>query len=72
MNVRLVHAILAGAQILTAGTTLADLLGARIAGAIVLVVGAVQGGVAAYQYGQASTPAAPAEPDAVPNAGASA
>ncbi len=45
MSVRLVHAILAGLQILTAGTALADVIGPRWAALIALVVGAA---VAAY------------------------
>lgn len=53
LNVRTAHAVLAGAQILTAGTTLADILGLRTAGLIVLIVGACQGAIAAYQVGSA-------------------
>lgn len=63
MNLRLAHAILAGAQIATAGTTLADILGAKMAGLIVLLIGAAQGGLAVYQYGQ-NNPPTPTKPAA--------
>ena len=50
MNARLAHAILAGAQVVTAGSALADLIGGRWAAFIALLVGAGQAGVAVYQY----------------------
>lgn len=49
MNVRLVAALLAGAQILNAGTALAEVIGPKWAGLIGLVVGAAQAGLAAYR-----------------------
>jgi hypothetical protein len=55
VNVRLVAAILAGAQILNAGTALADVIGPRAAGLIGLVVGAAQAGLAAYRSGESKS-----------------
>lgn len=51
MTIRIIHAILAGLQILTAGSALADVIGERWAALIALMVGAVQAGVAAYDSG---------------------
>lgn len=48
MNLRILQALLAGAQILTAGTALADVIGLRWAALIALCVGAGQAAVAAY------------------------
>jgi hypothetical protein len=52
VNVRLVAALLAGAQILNAGTALADVIGPKWAGFIGLVVGAAQAALAAYRSGE--------------------
>lgn len=57
MNLRLLQALLAGAQILTAGTALADVIGLRWAALIALVVGSAQAALTAYN-GSASKPAA--------------
>lgn len=60
MNVRLVAAVLAGAQILNAGTALADIIGPKWAGLIGLVVGAGQAALAAYRSGEQKPTEAPA------------
>lgn len=49
---RVLGAVLAGAQILTAGTALADVIGLRYAALIALCVGAGQAGLAAYNAGE--------------------
>lgn len=46
--VRIVHAILAGAQIVTAGSALGDVIGLKYAALIALFVGAGQAALTAY------------------------
>lgn len=48
----LVMSILAGLQILTAGTALADVIGVKLAGLLVLATAATQAGVQFYVRGQ--------------------
>ena len=50
--VLITFSVLAGLQILTAGTALADVIGAQTAGLIVLAVAAVQAGMSFYVQGQ--------------------
>ena len=50
--VLITFSILAGLQILTAGTALTDVLGKDIAGLLVLVIAAVQVGMTFYVQGQ--------------------
>lgn len=60
MKLKLWHAILAGLQIVTAGTALASFIGEKPAALIVLAVGAVQVGLGTYVGDPAqSTPPAP-------------
>lgn len=56
---RWAHAVLAGLQILTGGTALADLIGVRTFALVVLAVGAVQASLATYQAGADSATAVP-------------
>lgn len=51
------HAVLACAQVVTAGAALADVVGAKPAALAALVVAGVQAGLAAYTGRIASTPA---------------
>jgi hypothetical protein len=50
--VLITFSVLAGLQILTAGTALADVIGKDVAGLIVLAVAAVQAGMSFYVQGQ--------------------
>lgn len=50
--VLITFSILAGLQILTAGATLGDVVGDKVAGLIVLAVAAVQAGMSFYVQGQ--------------------
>lgn len=50
--VLITFSILAGLQILTAGSVLSDVIGPQIAGLIVLGIAAVQGGLSFYVQGQ--------------------
>lgn len=50
--VLLVMSVLAGAQVLTGGATLAEVIGPQVAGLVVLGVAAVQAGVQFYVRGQ--------------------
>ena len=60
-SLALLHALLAGAQVVAGATSLADLVGARPAQWAVLIIGALQVTVAAYTNRVTTTPA-----DAVP------
>jgi hypothetical protein len=53
------HALLAGAQAVTAGAALADYVGARPAGLAALMVAGLQVALAVYTDRTASTPADP-------------
>lgn len=55
-RVRLIAAILAGAQILVAGSALADVIGAKWAALSSLIVGAGQAGLAAYRTAEEAPP----------------
>lgn len=50
--VLITFSVLAGLQIITAGTVLADVIGVQLAGLIVLLVAAVQAGMSFYVQGQ--------------------
>lgn len=50
--VLVVMSVLAGAQILTGGAALGDVIGVKVAGLAILVVGAVQAGMQFYVQGQ--------------------
>lgn len=50
--VLITFSVLAGLQILTAGTALADVIGDKPAGLIVLAIAAVQAGMSFYVQGQ--------------------
>lgn len=50
--VLITFSVLAGLQILTAGTVLAEVIGAQTAGLVVLAVAAVQAGMSFYVQGQ--------------------
>jgi dolichyl-phosphate-mannose--protein O-mannosyl transferase len=56
---RWAHTVLAGMQVLTAGTALSDVIGVKWFAFIVLVVGAAQVSLATYQAGQDAGPPAP-------------
>ena len=50
--VLVIFSVLAGLQILAAGSALADVVGANVAALIGLGIGAIQGGLAVYTSGQ--------------------
>lgn len=50
--VLVIFSILAGLQIIAAGSALTDVLGANVAALISLVIAAIQGGLAVYTSGQ--------------------
>lgn len=49
--VLIVFSILAGAQVLTAGSALADIIGAKPAALVVIVIAAIQAGMTFYVQG---------------------
>lgn len=56
MWLRVITAVLAALQIVTAGTALADYIGPKAAGLAALVIGAAQAGLAVYRKDERPTP----------------